>query len=607
MATSIRSTALDFDTIKNNLKTYLAAQSEFTDYNFEASALSNLLDVLAYNTHINGLIANFALNESYLGTAQLRSSLVSLSEGIGYVPDTATASQAVVQVSFSSDAVGRPTTVELPSGTKFTTSVDDVAYTFQTLESYYATDDGTGFYEFKNSSGSNQLSIYEGTLKVKTFLVGEAVENPVYIIPDKLLDADTAIVRVYESATSSSFVTYINLLKATTISSQSTIYILKEAPNEFFELTFGDGVTFGRAPSPGNKITVTYLSTKGAVANAATLFAPSATFTSGTISSTLSVTTVTTSVGGDEKESIESIRKNAPFQYAAQNRMVTAADYSALILRNFSTLIQDIKAWGGEDNLEPDFGAVYVSILFEDDVTTNTKATTKQSIIDLAKQLAVVSFRLEFADPVVTHIELNAFFQFNTNLTTLSLNSVQSSIDGIISNYFDTNTGGFEQSFRRSNLLTLIDDFSPAVLSSRADIKMQQRITPLLNTSNNFNLRFPVAVAAPDDEIYIITSSAFTYNGRTCRIQNRLESTALEVADISSGAIIVDNVGQYFPSTGRVNIVALNLSSIAGGNTFIKLSAIPANQSAIAPTRNDVLAYDDDLSFSQGVIVTATN
>ena len=608
MATTIKSSALDFTAIKNNLKTYLAGQDQFSDYNFEASALSNLLDVLAYNTHLNALTANFALNESYLGTAQLRSSLVSLAEGIGYVPDTATSAQAVVNISFTSDAVGRETTVSLPSGTKFTASVDDVSYTFQTLETYYATDDGSGSYEFKTSTGSNEITIYEGTQKVKTFLVGQATENPVYIIPDKFIDADTAIVRVYESATSASFTTYTNLLNATTISATSTLYVLKEAPNEFFELTFGDGVTFGRAPSPGNKITVTYLSTKGEPANGATLFTPSATFTSdGGISSDLSVTTVTNSVGGDEKESIESIRKNAPFQYAAQNRMVTAADYSALILRNYSTLIQDIKAWGGEDNLEPDFGSVYVSILFENDVTVDTQTTTKQQIVDLAKQLAVVSFRLEFSDPVITYIEVSSFFQFNPNLTTLSLNSVQSSIISIISNYFATNSGGFEQSFRRSNLLTRIDEFSPAVLSSRADISMQQRITPLLSTTNNFKLRFPVSIATPDDENYIVSSSLFTVNGKICKLQNRLESNILEVVDIATFEKVVDNVGFYSAQTGVMEITGLAPTNISGGDDYIKISVVPANQSAISPTRNDVLVYDSEKSFAQGVIVTATN
>ena len=158
MATTIQSSALDFNNIKNNLKTYLENKDEFADYNFEASGLSNILDVLAYNTHLNALIANFALNESYLSTAQLRSSVISLAESVGYIPDTKTSSQAKIRVFFNTSTVNRDTTIALPAYTKFTTSVDDVTYTFQTIETYYATDDGNGFYEFKTVDGSNGFS-----------------------------------------------------------------------------------------------------------------------------------------------------------------------------------------------------------------------------------------------------------------------------------------------------------------------------------------------------------------------------------------------------------------------------------------------------------------
>lgn len=609
MATTIKSTALDFNNIKNNLKQYLAAQSEFTDYNFEASALSNLLDVLAYNTHINALVANFALNESYLGTAQLRSSLVSLAEGIGYIPDTDTASQAVVNITLdASDDAGRNADIQLPAGTSFTTNVDDVSYTFQTNDIYFASDDGTGTYEFKTSAGSSEVVLFEGTQKTKTFFVGETTENPVYVIPDTKLDADTVKVRVYESATSSSFTTYNALSAASTINANSTIYILKEAPNGFFEITFGDGITFGKAPTPGQKIEISYISTNGAVANGAAVFTPTSQFSAGLTSPVnLTVITTTNSVGGDEKETIESIRKNAPFQYATQNRMVTAADYSALILRNYSTLIQDIISWGGEENTSPDFGAVYVSILFEDDVSADTIATTRTGIRDLAAQLAVISFRLEFEDPVTTFIEVQNFFQFNPNLTTDTLNTVQSNVLEEIQSYFTLNTGKFNQSFRRSNLLSLIDDESPAVLSSRANIKMQQRVTPTLNKKNNFALRFPAAIAIPDDNEFSITSSSFNIGSQTCLLRNRLSSNVLQIVEITTGDIVVDNVGSYNATSGTVNIVGLEPSSIVGTDSFIKVSCVPANQSAITPTRNEVLEYDANASFATGVITTAQN
>jgi hypothetical protein len=668
MATTIKSSALDFNNIKSNLKDYLANKDEFKDYNFEASGLSNILDVLAYNTHLNALIANFALNESYLPTAQLRSSVVSLSEGIGYVPDTDTASQAKVRLTFNTTASGREQTVSLPAYTQFTSNVDDVSYTFQTVESFTATDDGTGFYEFKTNDGSNRISIFEGTLKTKTFLVGEYEDNPVYVIPDGTLDADTVTIKVYTSATSVDFTTYQNIVNATSISSNSTIYILKESPNGYFELSFGDGETFGIAPQAGNRIEVEYLSVKGNDANNASVFTPVSQFTSGVITSDINVITYVNSIGGDEKESIESIRKNAPFQYATQNRMVTAEDYSSLILQSYSTLIEDIASWGGEEAVEPEFGAVYISILFEDDVTAATIANTKQAIRELAAQLSIVSFNIRFIDPIETFIEMDTFFQFNPKLTDLTLNAVQDQVNTTISSYFTNNTGGFKQAFRRSNVLSLVDESSTSILSSRANIRMQQRFTPtaptlisvinsllldvdatsvddintivdfvvsqryndaanfmVLNSLSGENtttirsklsatkvsisqqLQYPVAIAAPDDDQYIITSNEFTFQAQTCVLRNKLSSNVIQVISVAGNSVLVDNIGNFNPVTGVVTINYFNPTSISAGLTFIKLAAVPANQSALAPTRNEILNFDADRSTTTAVTVSATN
>src|SRR5210317_34321 len=180
MATNIQSTQLDFDTIKNQLKTYLAQTTEFADYDFEASGLSNVLDVLAYNTHFNGLTANFALNEAFLNTAQLRASVVSHAEALGYTPRSYTSSKANLNISLTIASANRPTTITLPRGTAFTSSVAGVSYTFRTLESYSAQDDGSGFYEFKTETDSNSIPVYEGIEKTKTFFVGETDETQIY-------------------------------------------------------------------------------------------------------------------------------------------------------------------------------------------------------------------------------------------------------------------------------------------------------------------------------------------------------------------------------------------------------------------------------------------
>ena len=606
MATTIKSTALDFASIKSNLKTFLAQKDEFSDYNFEASGLSNILDVLAYNTHYNGLIANFALNESFLNTAQLRSSVISLAEGIGYVPDSKTSSFALVNLSINLNGVAdRPATVSLLSGTTFSSTIDDVEYTFQTQENISATDNGSGFYEFVDANGSNKIKIFEGTAVTKTFIITQNSENAVYIIPDESMDIQNAVVRVYDSPTSTDFVTYTNILDANVINIDSTLFILKESPNGFYELSFGNGTTLGRTPDAGSKATVTYLRVAGADANGGTLFEPTSQVTVGGVGYDLEVTTDSRSAGGASKETIDSIRKNAPFQYATQNRMVTAVDYSSLVLRNFSSLINDIKSWGGEDNAEPQYGCIFMSIVFNDDVSAAIQQVTKDSIQDLAKQLSVASFTLKFADPIVTFVETDVFFRFNQNLTSLSETTIKNNVNTAISNYFTTNTGKFGQAFRRSNLLTLIDDVSPAILSSRAEVKMQQRITPTLTATQTHVLKFPQSIADPDDKFFRVESSVFVRGGKTLRIENRLNSNTLQVVEPSTQTVIQDDVGSYTGDT--LTIEGLTVDSIPTGQNFIKVSVIPANESAVVPTNQYILNYDASNSAAFSVATTATN
>ena len=589
--------ALDFTAIKNNLKTSLTQSTEFSDYNFEASGLSNILDVLATNTHFNGLIANFALNESYLGTAQLRSSLVSLAEGIGYVPDSVNASQGIVNLTTSLAGVSdRPNKITIPSGFTFNTTVDGVSYTFQTQEDISATDDGNGSYAFQTADGSANIKIFEGTQTTKTFIITGETENFAYIIPDENIDIDTAIVTSFETVASSSGTTYTDLRKATNITESSKIYILKETPKGDFEITFGNGTVLGVSPVAGNKVTVEYLSCKGQEANGAKTFTPENQITVGGVNYTITSTTVSNSFGGSPKETMASIRTTAPFQYATQNRMVTAEDYATLVQRNFGSLLNDISSFGGEDALEPEFGVIFLSLLFSDAVENDEtsgetiKQTTKDGIVALAKDLSVASFDVKFTDPVQTFIETTVFFQFNPNLTTLSENAIKNQVQDVITNYFSTNTGKFKQSFRRSNLLTVVDEVSPSILSSRCSVGMQQRITPTLTAISDYTLRMPQAIASPDDVNRILTSTSFTFQNKNCIIRNRLNSNILEVFDTIASAIVVDNVGSYTNDT--INLVGLQIDAIPSGEGFVKITATPDNQSFITPFRQDVIKHD---------------
>jgi hypothetical protein len=611
MATTIQSTALDFNNIKNNLKTYLQRQSEFADYDFEASGLSNILDVLAYNTHINALVANMTLNESFLGTAQLRSSIASLANGLGYVPFSRTSARATIRCSVNlSQVINRPGAISLPRYTKFTSTVDDESYTFQTLEEYVAQDNGSGIYQFRGANGELDLEIYEGVLTTKTFLVGETANTDVYIIPDENVDTTTATVNVFESPGSTTFTSYGDILKATSINEQSSVYILKEVPNGYFQLSFGSNNILGNQPQAGNSIVVDYLSTNGPIANRATGFVPVSPITVNSGNYSLFVTTVSRSSGGREKEEIESIRRAAPFQYASQNRMVTPEDYSSIIKRTYPTFIESLKSWGGEDNPEPKFGTVFSSIRFVEDITPAQIAAIKRGITALVEDLAIVSFAIEFVDPQDTYIENDVYYQVNPNLTPVSLQTLNQRIKTAIEEYYANNTGDFDQSFRRSNLLTIIDAISPAVLSSRANVRIQQRITPIVNTSNTLTLTYPAAIrTAANETEEIVTSSYFYINNisnieKLVKIKNR--GSTLQIYEPSSGTVIVDNIGSINYANGTLRIVDINPTRIPSGSQ-IKISVVPANESFVTPDRNNIIKYDNENSLITPVVVSDVN
>jgi len=596
MATTIKSTELDFEQIKNNLKLFLAQKEQFADYNFEASGISNLLDVLAYNTHYNALLANFALNESYLSTAQLRSSMVGLASSLGYVVGSRVASKAVIRMYVDYSATGafdRPGSVTLPKGTSFTASVDNRTFTFKTRDVLIATDDGNGLYYFALNNDTN-VPIYEGLSRTKTFIAGPTAENDSYVIPESRIDLDTVEVRVYNSVTDTAYTVYTNLNNTTNINANSRLFVVKETPNGFYEITFSNGSRLGISPQSGNKIEVIYDVVSGPDANGARTFTTDATANG----RTLNITTTTLSSGGALKESIESIRKNAPYQYAAQNRAVTAEDYSALVLREYGNNVTDVKSWGGQDNIPPKYGTVYISLVFN---TTDASViqNTKDNIRSLFSDLSVVSFDVEFVDPIETFIESRVFFQFNPNLTSSEQTVIENQVKTAMESYFTANLGNFDQSFRRSNLLTQIDDVDPSVLSSRAAVVMQQRFTPVTG-SGNYTVTFPTSIASAHDKIYTIESGNFRYKGNVCYLRNRLNSTVLEIYDVTTGNLAVDNVGSYDPNTGVLNLEGFSISLISG--TSVKIRAVPANQATITPQRNNILRYDAEESIASAVL-----
>ncbi len=600
--TSIKSSELDFQNIKNSLKNFFKSQDEFADFDFEASGLNNVLDVLAYNTHVNGLTANFAINESFLNTAQLRSSVVSHAETLGYEVRSTTTSKAIVNLNVNLAGVqNRPPQIQLTAGFTFNSSIDGVAYTFRLLESHFARDDGTGNYEFKTSTGSENIPIFEGEEKTKTFFVGEKNERQIFVIPDETIDTSTATVQVFDTATSSSQITYVPLKKAVTIDKDTTVYTIREAPNGYYELNFGDGVSFGKKPDPGNKVVVTYLSSKGPAANNGTQFTANADISVNQVNYPVVVTTNTESSGGAVKQSIESIRQLAPIAYAAQQRLVTGLDYKGMILSNF-TDVSDCNVWSGDQNVPLDYGAVYVSLNFPSTVSQTIKDQIKDQIVrNFTDNLSVVSITTKFVDPTDMFLELNVGFNFDPSLSGFTLAATETSVYNFILQYFVNNLNKFDTIFRRSNLLTEIDAIDPAILSSKADVKAQLRFEPTLGIKRTFELEFPMEIEGPDDISHTVTSSIFEFNGAVCQIKNKLNTQTLQVVDVD-GNVLLDNVGEYIPTKGQVKVVGFTPQQFIGGNPFIKISVKPLNPSVIRPLRNYVIRLDKDETFTTATL-----
>lgn len=602
MATTTRSADLDFNTIKNRLKDYFKNNEEFNSYNFEGAGLNNLLDVLAYNTHVNALTANFALNEAFLPTAQLRSSVLSHAQMLGYETRSRTSSKAQVELTLNlTNVPGRPVTITIPRGTQFTTSIDGVSYTFRTLEAYTARDTGSGTYQFTTTAGSTSIPIYEGVQKTKTFIVGQKDERQIYVIPDETMDKSTARVLVYDSITSNTYTEYTPLSTAVRIDSGTTYYSIHEVPNGYYEINFGDGTSFGKSPDPGQKVVVTYLSSKGPAANGGNVFTANGQVTVNGVNYVLSAVLSAESSGGKEKQSIESIRQLAPIGFAAQQRLVTSLDYKGIIETNFSD-VEEAAVWSGDENVPLDYGAVYISLNYSTGTSTATKKSVEDQITaNYIKNLSTMSMTPKFVEPENVYLILTTSFNFDPGLTGLSNQTQESNVQQYIVNYFNRNLNTFNKVFRKSNLLTEIDALSKAILNTKIEAKIQMRQAIIAADLNTFDIQFPTGIADPDDVFFRVITDAFEYNGIVCVVKNRLRTNQLAIFDLDDN-IIVDNVGSYNANTGMVSFVGFEPFLMLNGTSDIKIQITPKDDSFIKPFRNYILRLETDRSSATSII-----
>jgi len=587
MATNLNVTELDFDQIKQNLKNYLKTQSTFTDYDFEGSGLSVLLDVLAYNTHYNAMTAHFALNEAFLDSAQIRGNVVTRAKLLGYTPRSTLAPKAIVNITVdvTSETGTIPTILSLPRGTKLNTIVDGEEYQYVVISNQNAQivdNTITKTFTFSN------VTIVEGSYKTLLYRVDNDIENQKFQVSDRDSDTSTLRVRVRENEESSSYDIYTPFESLLNVNSTSKVYYLQENANGFYEIYFGDSVT-GYKPSNNNIITLDYVYTSGSESNGATTFSM---VDSVSGYSNVSITTLSKAAGGSDRETTESIRFNAPLTFTSQNRAVTSDDYRAIIQKSFSD-IDSISCWGGEDNDPPTYGKVYISIKpLTSETLTLAQRTEITSVILKGKN--VVSITPEIVDPNYTYLELDVFFKYNPNLTDRSSVELSSVVRDTISDYNFNELNKFDGVFRHSQLLRAIDNADPSIQNSTVRPYMFMNITPFYNKDNNFSLSFTSPFYQSGQSTNnLISSSSFLINS----IPHYFGDTP--ISGSTNRKVIVYKIvqGQNVTVINDAGLIEVDLGKITlnrfrpDDSTPIKITVIP-NSLDLAPKRNQLISID---------------
>ena len=527
MANRLRVTELDFDQIKNNLKTFLKQQTKFQDYDFEGAGLNILLDVLAYNTHYNAYYLNMVANESFLDTAILRDSVVSHAKMLNYIPYSYTAPIATINITIDSGTT-TPEEVTIPKGYIFLSNpIDGTSYGFVTLNQYTATKSGTSFF-FEN------VEIYEGQLVTFNYTYTE-IDNPkgIFIINDTNIDTESISITVQPNSANTASSIYSKVDDVLEVTSDSEVFFLQEGRNGNYEVYFGDDVV-GKKLSDGSIVSIQYLITKGDVADGADAFI--GTNNIGTYS-TFTIDVVDVAAGGSINESVDSIKFSAAAQYATQNRLVTVKDYESYIKSKYPS-VDSLSVWGGEDNIPKVFGKVYIAL--KPKTNYFISETEKQRIIDdIISPKAIVSVQAEIRDPQFLYILLENVVQYNTKKTALDEQTIKNNIKQAILLYKTTNLDKFNSTFIQSRLQEIVDATNGnSIVGSEMSVRVQKRFEPKLNESASYTVEYNVPL----------------FRGTTT---NKLTSTPFTVNDITgiNRVAFFEETPQSFTGISEVQVI----------------------------------------------------
>jgi hypothetical protein len=592
---AISTTEQDFFDIKNNLKSFLGNQSQFADYDFDGSAMSTLLDVLAYNTHYNAITASMSVNEMFLDTAQLRHNVVSHAKSLGYTPRSVRSSRGLI--SLTADVSNNPDKITIPRGTSFN---GPNGLKFNTISDYIAPVTGT-------SITISDIVVYEGKFISNSYTVGSG--RQVYRIPNKSCDITSLRVKVYKDSTLIDFTTYIESKTLIGHDNTSSIYFVQEGIDENFEVYFGDDI-IGKKLEIGNVVELEYLKSTGDIANGITTMSVGSSVTNLT---NIALTMPDKTTGGAGIETIESIKKNAPYLYTAQNRTVTINDYKSLLKNHFS-FIEDMTVWGGEDNIPPEYGKVFLSV----DTSGNTNLTglEKDSILQELNKFKLSSILPEFVNPDYTNLVLNINFAFNSLLTSKTANELSSLISSKIIE-FNTKLARFGTSYYNSDITTLILGTDSSIVSATVNHTANKSLVPLTNVTSKYTFNFNNAIYHPHDYHTtsklkgVVSSDGFNITGSS--YTHFLEDDGagkikLSYVSNEGATVIVNNeIGTVNYTTGEIIISEVSISSAT-----LKMN-VHLDSFDVIPLRNDIITISDtvisgtQLTSKLGIQTTETN
>ena len=589
-------TEFDFDDVKTNLKTFLKAQTDFKDYDFEGSGMNILLDTLAYNTHYLGYNMNMLANEMFIDSSSLRSSIVSHAKTLGYEVDSCRAPYAEVNITLNDSSMSSAT---MEAGTKFNTTLNQVDYQFVNIAAVTASSTGLEI-PFKN------IKIYEGTYVTTRYTVDSTDVNQRFLLPEERADTSTLTVKIQNSSTDTTQTTFSKATDISALTTTSEVYYLQEVEASRYEVYFGDGV-ISKAISDGNIVLLQYVVTNKADANGASTFASSGAIDTVT---SVTVTTLNKAIGGSRAETLSSIKINAPLDYASQGRCVTAEDYK-LFAKKLFPQTQAVMVFGGDvGSYDPSlgvtstasYGRVYISIKS----TTGNNLTTAQKdlLVSDLRKYNVASITPVIIDPEIIYIILNVNFKFDSSRTTKEKNTLVTDVNSTLASYNTGSLKSFNKVFRHSYVSALIDDTNTAILSNVTNVTLAKFFIPVTGTTDNtgYNLYFNNAFYNPHSEHNkamggIIGSTGFLVGtdteesffdddgaGNLRRYQGKVTKI---YADETAGTV------DY--TTGHIKVNAIQITTVSDvdglSSTKVRMTAIPSSKDII-PVRNQILEFD---------------